>query len=222
MVRDDDINTSIKSITFKLESLRENTQYFVKYSVVNAGGESEKSNPVNECRFTTLSRQPGLYINEAPEKFDFGFVDYSDSELAHSLVNTSGNTYIDFENINMTTQWTLSAKLGDLEFAAENLTLPGSKIRFNRSLEKTPDGATWASADPSKFDPGIGISGAPIELISNGGSVQLFKTTDIPYGQGNFRGVIPLNSVELIIPANTGVKGKTYTGEITWTLDATA
>lgn len=210
-----------KKVTFTIEGLRENTQYYVKYSVVNEGIESEKSNPVNKCEFTTLSRSPGLYINEAPGVFDFGFVDYSDNELSHSLVNNSGDTYINFENINMNTNWTLSAKLSKLEFAAENLSLPGSKIRFNRSLEKTPDGTTWASADSSKFDGTIGISGSPIDLISNSGSVPLYKTTDIPYGQGNFRGVIPLNQVELIIPANTGVKGKAYTGEITWTLDDT-
>lgn len=219
LFEDDDINTSGKTVTFKLEELQENTHYYVKYAVVNAGGTSQES-AVYE--FDTLSRPPGLYINEAPDEFDFGFVDYSDSELAHSLVNTSGNALIDFENVNMNTRWILSAQLSELKVEHENLTLPGSKIRFNRSLQKTTDGTTWASADPSKFDATIGISGSPIELVSNGGSIPLYKATDIPYGKGRFQGVIPLNSVELIIPANTGVKGKTYEGKITWTLDATA
>lgn len=218
---DNDINPNPSgggTVTFKLKGLQENTHYYVKYAVVNAGGTSPES---TVYEFDTLSRTDGLYITEAPYPFDFGTVDYSGSELSHPLVNTSGNALIDFENVNMNTRWILAAQLSELEVEHENLTLPGSKIRFNRSLQKTTDGTNWTSADPNKFDTTIGISGAPIELVSNGGSVPLYKATDIPYGKSRFQGVIPRNTVKLIIPANTGVKGKTYKGKITWTFNDT-
>lgn len=218
---DDDINTIDKEVTFKLEGLQENTHYYVKYAVVNEGGTSSKSAPYE---FDTLGRTPGFYVHEAPSYFNFGVIDYSGSELSHSLVNASptDETLIDFENINVNSQWILSAKLSQLLVSNGSETLSGSKILLDREIKKTADnGTTWNTVVSTYFDSIIGVSGQ-LTLPSDGStSVPIVKATDIAYGKGNFRSVIPLDSVELVVPANTGMEGKVYEGKITWTLDAT-
>lgn len=222
LFRDDDINTSGKTSTFKIEGLLENTHYYVKYSVINGGGESSLSAPYD---FTTLSRPDGLYINERPAEFDFGTVDFSSNNSTHPLEDTSGNeTAVDFENINVNNNWSLSAKLSELKVDGEShLKLVGSSITLNNQLkETTDDGTTWTPADPTKLASGVNTTGPITLLADDSTSVELFKTADIPYGQSRFRNIIPLSSVSLFIPGNQGVKGKEYEGHITWTLNATA
>ncbi|MDT2659265.1 hypothetical protein P7E02_05260 [Enterococcus hulanensis] len=220
LVSDDDIDTLTKSITFKLGGLRENTRYFVKYSVINEGGESPESSVYD---FVTLGRANGFYLNEVPDHFNFGVINTSSNQLSQPLSNTVGESIIDFENININTQWSLSAKLSELKAdGEEHLTLTGSSILLSKQLKKTPDsGGSWFDADENKFDSGIGTNGSITLPADDSTSVSLFKTTDIPYGQGYFRAMIPLDSVKLLIPGNVGEKGKNYTGKITWTLDTT-
>ncbi|WP_083590953.1 WxL domain-containing protein, partial [Enterococcus pallens] len=221
LVADNNIDTLNKLTTFRLEGLQENTVYFVKYSVVNDGGESAKS---TSYRFETLSRPDGLYINESAADFNFGTVGFSSSNSTHPLEDTSGNeTAVDFENININSNWSLSAKLSELKVEGEtHLKLVGSSITMNNQLERSTDGGTtWTSADSTKFASGLNTTG-PITLMADGStSVELFKTTDISYGQSRFKNKIPLSSVSLFIPGNQGMKGKTYEGKITWTLDDT-
>lgn len=222
LFRDDDINTSGKTSTFKIEGLLENTHYYVKYSVINGGGESPLSAPYD---FTTLTRPDGLYINERPAEFDFGTVGFSSNNSTHPLEDTSGNeTAVDFENINVNSNWSLSAKLSELEVDGEShLKLVGSSITLNNQLKETTDGGTtWTPADPAKLASGVNTTGPITLLADDSTSVELFKTADIPYGQSRFRNIIPLSSVSLFIPGNQGVKGKEYEGHITWTLNATA
>lgn len=220
IVRDDDINTSAKTITFKLTGLRENTRYYVKYSVVNVGGESPESSIYD---FTTLSRPAGFYLNEVPTAFNFGVIDLSGNQLSHSLHQSTGETFIDFENINVNTQWTVSAKLSELKANGEpHLKLAGSSILLNKQLKKTTDsGSTWNAADTSKFDSSTGTSGLITLPAGASTSVDIFKTNDITYGKGHFRNEIPLDSVKLLVPGHTGEEGKLYEGKITWTLDTT-
>ncbi|EOH94483.1 WxL domain-containing protein [Enterococcus pallens] len=219
--RDDDIDSSAKTVTFKLEGLQENTRYYVKYSVVNQGGESPESTVYD---FITLARPNGFYINQTPQAFDFGTVEMSENTMSHPLQNISGggNYFsVDFENINMNSQWTLSAKLSKLQVVGGQQTLAGSSILMDKELKRTTDGGgTWETPDSTKFDSILGIQGSSISLPSDGEtSVSLFKATDIPYGIGHFENRIAKDSVRLVIPGNTGQKGKTYSGKITWTMD---
>lgn len=216
-----------KKINIGIVNLLEGTRYYVKYSVEN---ERKKNNgdpfPSNEIQvdFETLTRPNGFYINEVPEPFNFGTVELSENNMTHPLQNVSGggNYFsVDFENINMNSQWTLSAKLSKIQVEGEQQTLTGSKIVMDKELKKTSDGgSTWDTPDSSKFDPGLGIQENSISLPADGEtSVPLFKATDIPYGIGHFENRIAKDSVRLFVPRNTGERGKTYSGSITWTMD---
>lgn len=221
LVRDNDIRTGSTEVNFKIEGLRAGTRYYVQYQVINQGGESPKSGVYD---FVTLSRPDGLYINEVPEAFNFGTVELSENSMSHPLQNVGGgdnHVSVDFENINMNSQWTLSAKLSELQVSGGQQTLTGSKIVMDKELKKTSDGgSTWDTPDSAKFDTGLGIQGSEISLPADGEtSVPLFKATDIPYGIGHFENRIAKNSVRLFVPGNTGERGKTYSGSITWTMD---
>lgn len=216
-----------KKISIGIANLLEGTRYYIKYTVEN---ERKKSNgdpfPSNEIQvdFVTLTRSNGLYINEVPEAFNFGTVELSENNMTHPLQNVGGGdnyVSVDFENINMNSQWTLSAKLSKLQVSGEQQTLTGSKIVMDKELKKTSDGgSTWDTPDSAKFDSGLGIQGSEISLPADGEtSVPLFKATDIPYGIGHFENRIAKNSVRLFVPGNTGERGKTYSGSITWTMD---
>ncbi|MGL9730081.1 hypothetical protein [Enterococcus sp. DIV0756] len=215
---DNDIDSNQKKITFKLEGLLENTHYHVKYQVVNQGGDS----PISDSyEFTTLARSNGFYINQVPEAFNFGTIDLSENEMSHPLQNTNtGDYFVDFENININEQWSLSAKLSKLQVEGEQWTLTGSKIVMDKQLKKTGDnGVTWNTADSNRFDSVLGINGS-FNLPADGStSIPLFETTDSQYGIGHFKNEISTDSVRLIIPRNTGKKGKTYEGTLTWTMD---
>lgn len=216
-----------KKINIGIDNLLEGTRYYIKYSVEN---ERKKNNgdpfPSNEIQvdFVTLTRPSGLYINEVPEAFNFGTVELSENNMTHPLQSVSGgdnHVSVDFENINTNSQWTLSAKLSELQVSGGQQTLTGSKILMDKELKKTSDGgSTWDTPDSAKFDPGLGIQGSEISLPADGEtSVPLFKATDIPYGIGHFENRIAKNSVRLFVPGNTGERGKTYSGSITWTMD---
>lgn len=223
----DVFNPEDRKINIGIDNLLEGTRYYIKYSVEN---ERKKNNgdpfPSNEIQvdFVTLTRPSGLYINEVPEAFNFGTVELSENNMSHPLQNVGGaGEYfsVDFENINMNSQWTLSAKLSKLQVSGGQQTLTGSRILMDKELKKTSDGgSTWDTPDSAKFDPGLGIHGSEISIPADGEtSVPLFKATDIPYGIGHFENRIAKNSVRLFVPGNTGERGKTYSGSITWTMD---
>ena len=123
----------------------------------------------------------------------------------------------------MNSQWTLSAKLSKLQVSGGQQTLTGSQIVMDKELKKTSDGGTtWDTPDSDKFDPTLGIQGNSISIPADDStSLPLFKVkaTDIPYGIGHFENRILKDSIRLVIPANTGERGKTYSGSITWTMD---
>lgn len=211
------------SVSFKLNNLNTATTYAVRYRVKNDSDLWSDWGTLPS--FTTLDRPDGLYINERPAEFDFGTVGFSSNNSTHPLEDTSGNeTAVDFENINVNNNWSLSAKLSELKVDGEShLKLVGSSITLNNQLKETTDGGTtWIPADPTKLASGVNTTGQITLLADDSTSVELFKTADIPYGQSRFRNIIPLSSVSLFIPGNQGVKGKEYEGHITWTLNATA
>lgn len=223
----DVFNPEDRKINIGIDNLLEGTRYYIKYSVEN---ERKKNNgdpfPSNEIQvdFVTLTRPSGLYINEVPEAFNFGTVELSENNMTHPLQNVGGgdnHVSVDFENINVNSQWTLSAKLSKLQVSGGQQTLTGSQIVMDKELKKTSDGGTtWDTPDSAKFDTTLGIQGNSISIPADDStSVPLFKATDIPYGIGHFENRIPKDSVRLVIPANTGERGKTYSGSITWTLD---
>lgn len=214
------IEIGTKKVNFKILGLTENTYYAVKYSVINQGGESPVS---NVSGFTTQSRAAGFYINEA-SNFDFGTVEYSESNSTHPLTEPTGEAFVDFENIDVNQNWTLSAKMEKLKSTADaNYTLPGSKIVIDKQLVETEDdGATWNPANSSKFNSTLGISngGTPIELPADGEtSVNLFKTIDPTYGQRRFRSIMDRSEIKLVIPGGIGRRGDSYEGKLVWLMD---
>ncbi|MGY0354373.1 hypothetical protein ACWY2R_07765 [Enterococcus avium] len=219
---------SNKEITFKLSQLKANTNYSVRLQSKNteeANGQINIwSNTVEATAFTTQNLPNGYYLDNVPN-FDFGTIDASDQEISAGLSRNNGtsNFNMDVLNVGMPA-WTLSAKMSEMETNAEEgpvRVLNGARIEFTKKLEKTSDSINWTPVT-SGFS---GLEGAPnnrVSLTAGSGSIDLFKAdegNDLE-SQGTFRNVIDFESVKLIVPPNVGDHGKTYKGEITWTLDS--
>ena len=161
----------------------------------------------------------GMQIERVPQLFDFGTVESSDDDSHYPLSRQSqerdGDVY--FENVDVDATWSLSAKMSKLKVDGEETYLNGSEIKFDNELKKE-SGVSWLDAEADKFDT---LTENEIRLPADDETtVELFKVNDIAYGQGRFRNQIDLSSVELFVPRNQAERGKTYQGEITWTLNS--
>ena len=215
--RDIQIDRRNRELNFTATQLLENTEYSIRYRVKNAGGWSDyyEISPV-----MTGSRTSGLYIN-SNSLFDFGTLSVENVNRGNPLVQTSPpNNYIEMENLNVNSNWKVSAKLSELTNQETHSSLENAKITFNRQLQKfdTNQSRFVDYNDTSIFNE-VGTT-RPVEIIAGSdASVDLWSTKDIEGGKGLFRTVIPSDSVQLWFTGG-GRRGKTFSGEITWLMDA--
>lgn len=209
------INTENKSVSVKLKNLIADHTYYVKCSVVNQAGESDKT---SVCQFTTNARQNGLYISNAPS-FNFGVQPIQSEALNTGLFGNqqSDDFDIGLENVGINTEWSFSARLTSLETQdGSNLFLSGAEITFNKQLQKTSDGSNWQSVTQD-FS---GLTDMTVDLHANNTTTQLWRTASISAGQGQFKTHIDFDSVKLLIPGGVAQKGKYYEGKIEWVMES--
>lgn len=205
------LDTTNKKATVKIKNLSAGQPYYVRCSVVNQGGESEQT-PARA--FTTNQRQAGFYISETPT-FNFGVQSVSPTAITAGLSNTqeTENFGIRMENVGINSNWSFAARVSSLQTQdGSNQELTGAQIAFDKQLQKTTDGVIWQSVTQD-FE---GLSETTAILTADNSTTQLWKSTNIAAGQGKFRTTIAFDSVNLLIPGNSGKKGGFYEGKIEW------
>lgn len=115
--------------------------------------------------------------------------------------------------------WKLTAKLDSFKQTTHpTRTLStGVSMTFKPSLEKVNNPNTSTETiDPS---PGGSLPTiqSTVHVLSNNADV-LVMDSPVGIGDGTWQVRIPLNDVNLTLPANSGVAGKTYESELMWTL----
>ncbi|MBO0452666.1 WxL domain-containing protein [Candidatus Enterococcus murrayae] len=115
--------------------------------------------------------------------------------------------------------WKLTAKLDSFKQAAHpSRTLStGVSMDFKPKLEQVNNPNTSTETiDPSPAG-SLPTIQSTVHLSSNNTDV-LVMNSPIGIGDGTWQARIPLNDVQLTLPANSGIAGETYESTLTWTL----
>ncbi|MGM0340681.1 WxL domain-containing protein [Enterococcus sp. AZ007] len=115
--------------------------------------------------------------------------------------------------------WRLTAKLDSFKQAAHpSRTLStGVSMDFKSKLEQVNNPNTSTETiDPSPAG-SLPTIQSTVHLSSNNTDV-LVMNSPIGIGDGTWQARIPLNDVQLTLPANSGIAGETYESTLTWTL----
>ncbi|MEO1769226.1 fibronectin type III domain-containing protein [Candidatus Enterococcus ferrettii] len=216
------ITEETKSIRFKLNGLKANQKYYVRYRVVNQGGASEYSG--ENVHFTTRNRTAGLFLSQAPS-FNFGVQEVKETNSQVGLYQDSVQSPEDpallVENVGIDTNWSLSAKMSPLKTEGGGSELTGAAITFDKKLQQTTDDVNWTDVTNGAHFLGIAPDESEVVLMDNDASVLLWKSLDTSASQGTYRNLMDFQSVKLTIPGGLSESGKLYEGKVTWTMDVT-
>lgn len=166
-------------------------------------------------------------LENVPNKFTFEDVtvnNYSQVSLL-KLSDYASHTISDgmfvrlYDNRAGVPGWKLTAKLGSFKQTTHpTRTLStGVSMEFKQKIEKVNNpNTTTETIDPSPVGTLPSIQ-STVHLTSNNLDV-LVMDSPIGVGGGTWQARIPLNDIKLTLPANSGVAGKSYESELTWTL----
>lgn len=166
-------------------------------------------------------------LENIPSKFTFEDVtvnNYSQVSLL-KLSEYAPHTISDgmfvrlYDNRAGTPGWKLTAKLDSFKQTTHpTRTLStGVSMVFKTRLEKVNNPNTSTETiDPSPAG-SLPTIQSTVHVLSNNTDV-LVMDSPVGIGDGTWQARIPLNDVNLTLPANSGVAGKTYESELMWTL----
>lgn len=220
LVGDPTINEADKKVSFTLGGLIVETSYEVKYSVKNAS--EVWSEPIS-ATFETGQQPDGLYIradNLSGFHFGNGLTTSPNTQsigLAAPLIGSVPQSgWINIDNIGVTNNWKMGATLSKItKVGDDNVELTGATLTIGKALEKRDLSGTWGTVSSS--DPVDGLADTNATLVQDEPQI-LWKSTNATYGQGYFRHMIDHDSVQLMIPGNSGQLQTQYEGEVRWTL----
>ena len=166
-------------------------------------------------------------LENVPNKFIFEDVTVNNfsQESSLKLSSYASHTISDgmfvrlFDDRVGTPGWRLTAKLDSFKQVGYPTAALNSAVTldFKTSLEKVTNPNTPTEAiDPSPSGSLPSIQ-SNVQLLSNSTDV-LVMNSPVGIGDGTWQTRIPLNDIKLTLPANSGVAGKTYETELTWTL----
>ncbi|MGG5372116.1 WxL domain-containing protein [Enterococcus sp. AZ196] len=166
-------------------------------------------------------------LENVPSKFSFEDVtvnNYSQVSLL-KLSSYASHTISDglfvrlFDDRAGAPGWRLTAKLDSFKQAAHpSRTLStGVSMDFKPKLEQVNNPNTSTETiDPSPAG-SLPTIQSTVHLTSNNTDV-LVMNSPAGIGDGTWQARIPLNDVQLTLPANSGIAGETYESTLTWTL----